>query len=143
MNSRCFGICERVLHKTTTMRVLFENVRGKETVITSGMRRSRRSAILPLLSVAVYIFACASTTRTLTWEDTSQDEEGFRIYRVVGKDRKIIAEVAPNVTRYVDRNAPSNACYIITAFNAAGESSPSNSVCPSASPSTALSRAGK
>jgi hypothetical protein len=67
----------------------------------------------------------------------------FQDNRVVGKDRKIIAEVAPNVTRYVDRNAPSNACYIITAFNAAGESSPSNSVCPSASPPTALSRAGK
>jgi serine protease len=132
-----------VLDKTAMMRVLFENVRGKETVITSGMRRSRRSATLPLLTVAVYIFACASTTRTLTWEDTSQDEEGFRIYRVVGKDRKIIAEVAPNVTRYVDRNAPSNACYIITAFNAAGESSPSNSACQSASSPTALSRAGK
>jgi hypothetical protein len=65
---------------------------------------------------AVYILACTATTRTLSWEDTSQNEEGFRIYRVVGNEQKIIAEVGPNVTQYVDRNAPPNACYIITAF---------------------------
>jgi len=91
---------------------------------------------------AVYIFACTATTRTLSWEDTSQNEEGFRIYRVVGKERKIIAEVGPNVTRYVDRNAPPNACYVVTAFNAVGESAPSNPVCGTGSPPTALSRTG-
>jgi hypothetical protein len=122
---------------------LFENVRSKRNVNAQGIGRSKRSVTLPVLSAAVCIFACNATTRTLSWEDTSQNEEGFRIYRVVGKDRKIIAEVGPNVTQYVDRNAPPNACYIITAFNAVGESSPSNFVCPTGSPSAALSRAGK
>jgi serine protease len=116
---------------------------GNRNVATHRMRRSQRSLTLPALSAAVCIFACNATTRTLSWEDTSQNEEGFRIYRVVGNDRKIIAEVSPNVTQYVDRNAPPNACYIITAFNAVGESSPSNFVCPTGSPSAALSRAGK
>ena len=99
--------------------------------------------MLAVLSAAIYIFACNSTTRNLSWKDTSQNEEGFRIYRVVGNDRKIIAEVGPNVTQYVDRNAPPNACYIITAFNAVGESSPSNFVCATGSSPAALSRAGK
>jgi serine protease len=125
------------------MPALFENVRSKRNVVAQGMGRSKRSMTLAALSAAVCVFACNATARTLSWEDTSQNEEGFRIYRVVGKDRKIIAEVGPNVTQYVDRNAPPNACYIITAFNAVGESSPSNFVCPTGSPSGALSRAGK
>jgi serine protease len=122
---------------------LFENVRSKRNVIAHGIGRSKRSITLPVLCAAVYIFACNATTRTLSWEDTSQNEEGFRIYRVVGNDRRFIAEVGPNVTQYVDRNATPNACYIITSFNAIGESSPSNSACATGSPSAALSRAGK
>lgn len=124
------------------MSALFENVRSEGNVIAQGIGRSKRSVTLSVLA-AVYILACATTTRTLAWEDTSENEEGFRIYRVVGNDRKIIAEVGPNVTQYVDRNAPPNACYVITAFNADGESSPSNSACASGSSSAALSRAGK
>jgi hypothetical protein len=123
------------------MPALCENARSKGNVI--GMGRSKRSVTLPVLSAAVYIFACTATTRTLSWEDTSENEEGFRIYRVVGNNRKIIAEVGPNVTLYVDRNAPPNACYIITAFNAVGESSPSNSGCVTGSPTAALSRPGE
>jgi hypothetical protein len=116
---------------------------GNGNLAAHEIRRSKRSITLAAISAAVCIFACNATTRTLSWEDTSQNEEGFRIYRVVGKDRKIIAEVGPNVTQYVDRNAPPNSCYIIPAFNAVGESSPSNFVCPTGSPSAALSRAGK
>jgi hypothetical protein len=136
------GLAEN-LNGMKMMPVFFENVRANGNVIAQWIGRSKRRVTLPLLSAAVYIFACAATTRTLSWEDTSQNEEGFRIYRVVGNDRKIVAEVGPNVTQYVDRNAPANACYIITAFNAVGESWPSNSACATGSSSAALSRAGK
>jgi hypothetical protein len=62
-------------------------------------------------------------------EDTSDNEEGFRIYRITAKDIKKIAEVGPNVTSYVDTYAVSEACYTVSAFNSAGESSPSDTVC--------------
>jgi hypothetical protein len=34
----------------------------------------------------------------LDWEDTSDNEKGFRIYRVTPKGKTKIAEVGPNVT---------------------------------------------
>jgi len=68
---------------------------------------------------------------TLSWQDTSENEDGFRIYRVTNAQKVLIAEVGPNVTQYVDKNAPGQACYIVTAFNAAGESNTSNSACQS------------
>jgi hypothetical protein len=117
---------------------LCENIRRNRNIIAPGI-----GVMLAVLSTAAGIFACNATTTNLSWQDTSQNEEGFRIYRVVGNDRKIIAEVGPNVTQYVDRNAPRNACYIITAFNAVGESPPSNFVCATGSPRATLSRAGE
>ena len=68
-------------------------------------------------------------TAVLTWRDTSKDEDGFRIYRIVGKERTKLAEVKANVTRYVDKDPVPKACYIVTAFNAAGESPATNVVC--------------
>jgi titin len=78
---------------------------------------------------ALYIPGCNAKTLTLSWQDTSENENGFRIYRITGDQKKLIAEVAPNVTRYVDQNAPRDACYVVTAFNAAGESTPTGSAC--------------
>ena len=37
----------------------------------------------------------------LDWEDTSDNEKGFRIYRVMPKGKTKIAEVGPNVTSYI------------------------------------------
>lgn len=68
---------------------------------------------------------------TLSWDDTSENEDGFRIYRIANNQKTLIAEVGANVTQYVDKSAPADACYVITAFNAAGESSTSNSACRS------------
>ena len=65
----------------------------------------------------------------MKWEDTSDSEDGFRIYRITAKDTKKIAEVGPNVTTYVDKDALSGGCYAVSAFNSAGESSPSNISC--------------
>jgi hypothetical protein len=65
----------------------------------------------------------------LKWEDTSDNEEEFRINRITGKDTTKIVEVGPNVIPYVDKDALSGACYAVSAFNSAGESSPSNTAC--------------
>jgi hypothetical protein len=61
--------------------------------------------------------------------DTRDNEEGFRIYRISVKDTTKIAEVGPNVTLYVDKDALAGASYAVSAYNSAGESSPSNTAC--------------
>jgi hypothetical protein len=71
----------------------------------------------------------AEPTAVLTWRDTSKDGDGFGIYRIVGRERTKLAEVKANVTRYVDKDPVPKACYIVTAFNAAGESPATNVVC--------------
>jgi len=82
-----------------------------------------------LLIFCFYLLACGKQSAQLKWEDTSDNEEGFRIYRITAKDTTKIAEVGPNVTTYVDKNALSGACYVVSAFNAGGESTPSNTAC--------------
>jgi hypothetical protein len=81
------------------------------------------------LILSFCFLACGKQTAQLKWEDASDNEEGFRIYRIMAKDTKKIAEVGPNVTTYVDKDALSGACYAVSAFNSAGESSPSNTAC--------------
>jgi hypothetical protein len=94
-------------------------------------QRRSRMALLGALCVLL-MFGCNTNRLTLSWEDTSENEDGFRIYRVVNNQKTLIAEVGPNVTHYVDKSAPRDACYIVTAFNAAGESNTSNSACSDA-----------
>src|SRR5262245_40390851 len=65
----------------------------------------------------------------LHWEDTSDNEKGFRIYRITPEGKTKIGEVGANVTTYIDKTAVSNACYVVTAFNSAGESDLSNTNC--------------
>ena len=78
-----------------------------------------------------FLAACGKLSAHLKWEDTSDNEEGFRIYRITPKGQIKIAEVGPNVTTYIDidRDALTKACYVVSAFNSAGESSPSNMAC--------------
>jgi len=73
--------------------------------------------------------ACGKQSAHVKWEDTSDNEEGVRIYRIMAKDTTKIAEVGPNVTTYIDKDALAGACYAVSAFNSAGESSPSNTAC--------------
>ena len=65
----------------------------------------------------------------LNWEDTSDNEKGFRIYRITPKGKTKIAEVRANITTYTDKNPASRSCYMVTAFNSAGESDPTNVSC--------------
>ena len=50
----------------------------------------------------------------LHWEDTSENEKGFRIYRITPKGKIKMAEVSANVTTYIDKRPASKACYTVT-----------------------------
>jgi hypothetical protein len=71
----------------------------------------------------------AKKTANLSWNNNSSNAEGFRVYRITGKQKTKIAELESNVTAYVDKDAPPKACYVVTAFNAAGESPATSQVC--------------
>lgn len=68
-------------------------------------------------------------TARLSWKDNSDGEDGFRVYRLVGNKISKIAELGPNTTNFVDKAAPPKACYLVVAFNSAGESAPSAKAC--------------
>ena len=68
-------------------------------------------------------------TAHLSWKDNSRNETGFRIYRITGNQKIKIAELGPNTTTYIDKDAPPKACYLVVSFNSAGESSPTSKAC--------------
>lgn len=68
-------------------------------------------------------------TANLSWKDNSGNEDGFRIYRITGNQKIKIAELGPNTTTYIDKDAPPKACYLVVAFNSAGESSATTKAC--------------
>jgi hypothetical protein len=68
-------------------------------------------------------------TARLSWKDNSDTEDGFRVYRLVGNKVSKIAELGPNTTNFVDQAAPPKACYVVVAFNSAGESAPTAKAC--------------
>src|SRR5215813_7801782 len=45
------------------------------------------------LILCLYSLACGKRTAQLKWEDNSDNEKGFRIYRIISKDKTTIAEV--------------------------------------------------
>lgn len=100
------------------------------TFAISRRKRPRLGAAILSMPLVAFTLACNTRALTLSWQDTSENEDGFRIYRVANNEKEFIAEVGPNVTRYVDKNAPRGACYVVTAFNAAGESTATKSACP-------------
>ena len=93
------------------------------------VRRCAGRAVRLLILLPLLLLACNAKQMNLSWQDTSENEDGFRIYRIAGNEKEFIAQVGPNVTQYVDKDAPQGACYIVTAFNAAGETASDNSVC--------------
>jgi hypothetical protein len=75
----------------------------------------------------------APTTKHLTWVDSSNDEDGFKIERKVGATGTFVrlAVVGVNTTAYADADTVSGTvyCYRVQAFNAAGHSPYSNEAC--------------
>ena len=72
--------------------------------------------------------ALSSSQILLTWQDNSEDEEGFKIERDDGNGFKEIAQVPANQTSYLDENLSPDTTYTyqVKAYNSAGESAYSN-----------------
>lgn len=73
--------------------------------------------------------ATSSTAITLTWQDNSSDESGFKIERKSGNsDFSLLAAVEMNISSYQDSGLPAGASYVyrVRAFNANGNSVYSN-----------------
>jgi hypothetical protein len=67
----------------------------------------------------------------LFWDDASNNEEGFRLYRrAFGDPFELTAEVLADQTEFYDGNVEMGVIYTyyLVAFNSAGESSASNEV---------------
>jgi hypothetical protein len=73
--------------------------------------------------------AISASEINLSWTDNSNNEDGFRIERRTGIEDVRFFTVGPNVTNYQDRglNPGTRATYLVFAFNAGGDSPPSNS----------------
>ena len=103
-----------------------------------------------LVAIPLGTASLASAAKlTLTWVDTSNSENGFRIERRIGTSGSYQqhAEVAANAATYTDLNLSSATtyCYRITAFNSVGNSGYSNENCATTLPDTfalTTSRAG-
>jgi len=67
----------------------------------------------------------------LTWQDNSNNEQGFNIYRQSGSNWYWFDRVGPNVTQYWDIELPCGLlwCYKVKAYNQSGNSPYSNSAC--------------
>ena len=96
----------------------------------------------------IYQLAIAAQL-TLSWNDNSSNEGGFRIERRIGTSGNYqqLANVASNTTTYTDLNlaASTTYCYRVLAFNSVGNSAYSNEDCdttPGASFIVTISRSG-
>jgi hypothetical protein len=88
--------------------------------------------IFLLIALSRYDTTLEAASLTLSWSDRSNNEDGFRIERMVsGGILAQIAIVSANITSYTDANLTSglNYCYIVRAFNSAGTSDASNAAC--------------
>lgn len=68
----------------------------------------------------------------LSWQDNSNNEQGFKIERKTqGGSYSQITSVSANTQNYNDTglNSGTNYCYRVRAYNANGESAPSNEAC--------------
>ncbi len=107
-------------------------VRAERNSMANG--RTYTATVTATGSISNYATAAVIAPRDptiarLSWTDNSVNEDGFRIYRITDGDHVKIAEIGANTTAYTDQNAVPRACYLVTAFNTAGDSSPSNLAC--------------
>jgi hypothetical protein len=102
-----------------------------------------------LLAVLATSSLAVAAQLSLTWNDNSSNEEGFRIERRIGASTTYqqLASVTSNTTSYNDLNLTNSTtyCYRVLAFNSAGSSGYSNENCattPAATFTMSVSRAG-
>lgn len=72
-----------------------------------------------------------AASATLSWQDNSSNEDGFKIERGQTTSYAQIASVGANTVAYTDSGLVegSTYCYRVRAFNSSGDSSPSNESC--------------
>jgi hypothetical protein len=90
--------------------------------------------LITLVAIPLGTVSLASAAKlTLTWVDTSNSENGFRIERRIGTSGSYLpyAEVAANAVTYTDVSVSSATtyCYRVIAFNSVGSSGYSNENC--------------
>jgi hypothetical protein len=88
--------------------------------------------IIAVVAVSLSAPSYAAAALTLTWEDNSASETGFKIERKTGTTGTFaqIATTAANVELYADATAVSGTyCYRVRAYNSAGNSAYTNEVC--------------
>jgi hypothetical protein len=88
-------------------------------------------AILFLTLAPVWPTLAEATSLRLKWQDSSTNETGFKVERMVGSNYAEIGSVGANVESYTDSGLSigSTYCYRVRAFNSAGVSASSNSAC--------------
>ena len=88
-----------------------------------------------LLIIAFLLWAVPAwgQSLTLTWQDNSNNEDGFRVQRKLGPTGTFadLANVGANVTTHLDTTtlAGTEYCYRVAAFNIAGASGLTNEAC--------------
>lgn len=111
-----FSTCKRG-HELTGANLYSYRYRGKEKRICLKCKHAM-AAIKQLCAIALFL--------TLTWEDRSNNEQGFEIYRRApgGSNYFLAGRVGPNVTRFRDQKPKwwEDYCYFIAAYNAEGRS---------------------
>ncbi len=91
--------------------------------------------LIQLIFLVVIAWRCDASAAqlSLTWDDNSKDEEGFRIERKKGEQGRFeeIASVGPNVASYTDASASvgTTYCYRVRAFNSVGNSEYTEEFC--------------
>ena len=99
----------------------------------------RRGLMLLAVSLGPLSGELLASSVALSWSDNSANESGFKIERMPsGGKYSQITTVGTNVRSYTDSNvvAGSSYCYRVSAYNSAGTSAPSNSVCAQVPTST-------
>src|SRR5512139_4336360 len=98
--------------------------------------RGKRGLVLAVatLSIRIGILAPAQAAQlTLTWTDSSSNEDGFKVERKTGTTGAYgqLTSLAAETTGYVDNGvtAGTTYCYRVRAYNTAGDSAYSNAAC--------------
>jgi hypothetical protein len=96
--------------------------------------------LIALLSVSAFSQARIRLV-TLSWDDNSDAEVGYRVYKIrpdgLPPERRLTLPPGTTSVKFIEA-IPGHHCYYVVAFNAAGETSPTATVCTELLPPTRL-----
>ncbi|MBI4566669.1 MAG: fibronectin type III domain-containing protein [Planctomycetes bacterium] len=111
-------------------RVLAFNAAGNSSPSNEVSATTVQPSVVPAAPSNLRVVSVTASSVELAWEDGSTNENGFSVERLMGGSWTQIGWVPDNVTTYVDATVSPNTeyRYRVLAFNAAGNSPPSNEV---------------